>query len=216
MKRRVIMVMSLVAVVTVPGVVARAQWGDLLKGALQAAASKPAGSGSAAATAPPVAAYFLKATLLFLEGSQKLLEATGHATDAAKISESMKKLQQPGGLNQENLGIVDEASDMTSAVLADKPNLDKADRTKLVEAAVRVGVAAYVEKLAVDAASNAGLGNLANLGDTLLLATVAPGNLKSIVSVNLALGSYLAAKGVDVSSLVRKSSEQVTAEMEKG
>lgn len=142
------------------------------------------------------------------------MEASGNATEAAKMAETAKLLKSPGGVTTPNLGRVDEAAAQMKKVADDKQKLDHADKKKVTEAAIHIGVASYFEKLAVDAAKGGGLNKLANVGDageTAVVAVAAPTNLKSILSVQSALFSYLRAKGIDPSADVQKQ----VAQMEK-
>lgn len=171
------------------------------------------GSGSSATSKSPTA-YVVIATVEFLVGGQSLMEASGEAAQAAKMAETAKALQEPGGVTKANLGRVDEAAAEMKKIADDKSKLDKADKGKITEAAIHVGVASYFEKLAVDAMKGGGLNQLANLGnagDTAVLAVAAPTNLASILSVQTTLFSYLQAKGIDPSAAVQKR----VAEMEK-
>src|SRR5439155_7892283 len=126
------------------------------------------------------------ATVSFLPGGQKLMEAVGDATLAAKYGLVIDNLNK-GGITKENLGKVDEIAAELKKLAEDKEAMGKAETKKVEEAAVKVGVATYFETQGVNgarrAASNMNVSNAAEMG---LLATLAPKNLQSMLATQSA------------------------------
>jgi hypothetical protein len=182
---------------------ASAQWGAALN-----TATSMMGGGSAATK--PASEYVRLATVSFLEGGQLLLDATGETTKAQKVAELTSKLKAPNGLTSENLGQVDEVASDLQLIAQDKTKLEAAQRDKVSRASIKVGIASYYEKLAVDATKNTVTGgfgalrNIGSVGDTIVVAKAAPTNLKSMLGVQTALFSYMSAHGSDPSANVQR------------
>jgi hypothetical protein len=204
MKRIRVVSLIIVTVALSATVMAQAQWGDVLN-----KAKGLAGGGSTTSSGAEPIAYVAVATAEFLRSSQLVADATGNAEWARKMSAAIDKIKQPGGVTKENLGVVDEAEAETTKILADKEKLAKADRQKMTQATVHAGVASFFEAKAVDSAKSAGGKNLANPVSSLLLATVVPSNLKSMVSVDKALLEYASAHGIDKSSITSSVNQRV-------
>ena len=97
-------------------------------------------------------------------------------------------------------------------VANDQQQLNRADKAKVTEAAVNVGVGTYFEKLAIDASRNAASGGVASAGylaEAPLFVTLVPANLKTMLSVQTALLSYLKTKGINPSGNVQREIDKL-------
>jgi len=189
------------AVVLIVGVStgARGQWDKL----------KLPGFGSQPASGKSPTADLVLATVSFLAGGERLLESTGHAKDAARCRAIKDNIEKQGP-SKENLGQVNEVGSQLNEIAKNTKELDKADAKGVTDAAVKVGVASYLEKKATDeargAASGGGVGNATELA---LFSSVVPKNLQTMLSVQSALFNYLKVKGIDPSPSVKSEIDKI-------
>jgi hypothetical protein len=154
-------------------------------------------------------AYVTLATLAFLQGGEKLMGAAGHATEAAKCKTLREKIESEGP-NRENLGEVNEIAAKMREVADRQGDLARADATMVTQAAVNIGVATWFETLAVKAAKDSvSSGGMANAREMILVSTMAPANLTSMMSVQKALFDYLQVKGIDPTADIQREISQL-------
>lgn len=178
---------------------ARGQWDKL----------KVPGFGSQPANGKSPTAYLVLATVSFLAGGERLLESTGHAKEAAKCR-ALKDNVEKQGPSKENLGQVNEVGSQLNEIAKNKKDLDKADTKAVTDAAVKVGVATYLEKKAADGARGAvSAGGAGNASELAVFSSVVPKNLETMLSVQSALFNYLKVKGVDPSPSVKSEIDKI-------